>query len=328
MAGVPLEAVKDELAERVSAHDIHLFEIGGTQITAVTLIVVGLIFLATLLFSKLLQRSLRRLLAARGIASEGELWAVLRIVHYATLFVGFGIGLNTIGVNLTALFTAGAVFAVALGFAMQNITENFASGVILLVERSIKPGDVVELKGLTVKIERMGIRATVARTLDDEHLIVPNTELVQSTVKNYTFRDLRYRLRARVGVAYGSDMDAVHVALREAAEGLSFRLSVEPRVLLIDFADSAVVWEVSIWIDDPWQMRRLRSELHLALWRQLGAAGITIAFPQLDVHLDPPVVERLGWPEGGGTVPARRERERGELTAARELANGRRDDQK
>ncbi|MCB1009084.1 MAG: mechanosensitive ion channel [Acidobacteria bacterium] len=272
-----------------------LFHIGATPVTVATLVTIALVLLATFALSTLLERLLARVLRARGKAGDGEVRALQRIVRYAFWLVGVGIALSTAGINLTALFAAGAVFAIALGFAMQNIAENFVAGVLLLLERAIKPGDVLEVEGQMVKVGHMGIRTTVARTLDDEDLVIPNSRLVQSAVKNYTLRDPQFRVRARVGVAYSSDMRAVEAALRRAAGVATWGLAdPAPRVLLLEFGASSVDWEVSVWTDEPWHMRRQRSELQLAIWDALQEAGITIAFPQLDLHLDREVVERLG----------------------------------
>jgi small-conductance mechanosensitive channel len=208
--------------------------------------------------------------------------------------VGLGIGVHALGINLTALFAAGAVFAIGLGFAMQNIAQNFVSGLILLVERAIKPGDVLEVDGRLVRVVRMGIRATVSRTLDDEDLIIPNSTLVQSTVKNYTLRDPHYRVRSAVGVVYGSDMALVRRTLEEAARNFPGRdPGTEPRILLLGFGTSSVDFEVSIWTTNPWRMRTVRSELNETIWWAFKSAGVTIAFPQLDVHFDPPIADSL-----------------------------------
>ncbi|MFH1844578.1 MAG: mechanosensitive ion channel domain-containing protein, partial [bacterium] len=175
-----------------------------------------------------------------------------------------------------------------------NIVQNFVSGIILLAERTIKPGDVLQVDGRFVKVRHMGIRATIARTLDEEEIIVPNAAIVQGTVTNYTLQDSLYRLRATVGVVYGSDMKLVRETLETAARSQSWRYPAkDPVVFMTDFADSAVVWEVSVWIDDPWVMRRAKSDLNEAIWWALKEQGIVIAFPQVDVHLDEEVVRAL-----------------------------------
>jgi small-conductance mechanosensitive channel len=270
------------------------FEIAGTPVNAVTLFVALLIVLAAALVSRAMQRAMHRFLAVRGLRDEGSLRATNRLVHYSVLALGVGIALHTLGLNLAALFTAGAFFAVALGFAMQNITQNFVSGIILLAERTIKPGDVLVVNGSMVKVSHMGIRATVARTLDDDDVILPNSDLVQSAVINRTLRDPYFRLRTVVGVTYDSDMRQVREVLEKAARGLDWRdAGHEPVVLLVDFGSSSVDWEVSVWIENPFAERRCQSLLREAIWFALKDAGIVIAFPQLDVHLDPPALEAI-----------------------------------
>lgn len=288
----PAEATAESSAQDLLRTE--LFRIGATPVTVATLVTVGLVLLATIALATLLERILERVLRARGKAGAGEIKALQRITRYALWLLGLTIALSTAGVNLTALFAAGALFAVAIGFAMQNIVENFVAGVLLLLERAIKPGDVLEVEGQMVRVDHMGIRTTVARTLDDEDLVVPNSLLVQSAVKNYTLRDPQFRVRVRVGVAYESDMGRVAETLRRAALGIGWGLEEPPpRILLLEFGSSSVDWEVSVWTHEPWRQRTLRSELQLAIWDALKAAGITIAFPQLDLHLDRGATEAL-----------------------------------
>jgi small-conductance mechanosensitive channel len=160
--------------------------------------------------------------------------------------------------------------------------------VILLAERSITETDILEVEGVIVRIEKMGARAAVARTREDEELIIPNSILVQSTVRNLTLTDPVHRLRARVGVSYRSDMRQVEETLSAAARSVVGRHEGrEPQVFLLAFGDSSVEWEVSIWAASPWVAAATMSELNKAIWWGLKDAGITIAYPQLDVHFDP-----------------------------------------
>ena len=264
-----------------------LFRLAGTEVTLARLVTFGLILLVSLWISGILQRITERWFRARGVEEPGTIATTKRLLHYGVVLVGLGVGLQTIGINLGALFAAGAVVAVAIGFAMQNILQNFVSGVILLAERSITESDVLEVDGRIVRVMRMGTRATVARTRDEEEIIIPNSSLVQSSVTNYTLGDSLYRVRAQVGVAYSSDMEEVMTVLRRAGASVPNRVQEKgPVILLIEFGDSSVVFETSIWAEDPWSARVTRSDLNLAVWRQLKEAGITIAFPQVDVHFD------------------------------------------
>ena len=274
-----------------------LLAISGTSVTVSTLLFAAGLFLGTLWVSRLIRRAVGHWTRRRGVGDEGAIETVQRLIHYVILIVGLGLVLEMIGIDLTTLFAAGAIVAVGLGFAMQNIVQNLVSGVILLIERTITPTDILEVEGTVVRVTSMGIRATVARTRDEEELIVPNSALVQSTVKNYTLRDASFRIRTRVGVAYHSDLDHVQSTLLATAEALEMRSTrFDPVVLLVEFGNSSIVFETSIWISDPWREQSARSALNMEIWRALKREGITIAFPQLDVHLDPGV----GTAEKGG----------------------------
>lgn len=285
---------QERLREGVALLDIRLFELGGTPVTLWTLATVLIIVLLTLVASRVARRALERALAGRGALEQANVAVTSRLLHYVVLLIGIGIALDTLGVNLAALFAAGAVLALAIGFAMQNLTANFVSGVILLLERSVKPGDIVEVDGKIVRISRMGIRAAIGRTLNEEDLIIPSSSLVQTIVKNYTLRDTANRLRVRVGVTYSSDMARVRRVLEETAAAIPWRAqSKDPVVLMWEYGSFSVNFDVSVWIDEPWNRLRYRSGLLEAIWFAFKENGITIAFPQLDVHFDPPVMEAV-----------------------------------
>ena len=281
-------------------HKVHailnapLFTIGEVTVTTSTLLTALIIVLAAQFVSVLLRAIIRRSLRGRGVGAKGSLGVATRLLHYTILLSGVAMAMQTAGVKLGALFAAGAVFAVGLGFAMQNLAQNFVSGVILLLERSIKPGDVLEVEGRVVRVQETGIRSTLVRTRDEEEMIVPNSTLVQATVKNYTLKDALYRLRVVVGVTYGSDMARVRKTLEEVGEKLDWRLRDRPcQILMLDFGSSSVDFEVAVWTDDPWLARVHSSHLREAIWWAFKDQGITIAFPQVDVHFDPPVNDSL-----------------------------------
>lgn len=270
------------------------FTIGGSEVTVADLLVVVAILVVTWIFSRLVRRGLERVMRRRGVDDEGTVAITLRITHYFVMVLGLLTAISQVGINLSALFAAGAVFAVGIGFALQGLSENFVSGVILLFERSIKPGDIVEVDGYVVRVLKLGIRTTLCRNREDEEILVPNSHLVESSVKNFTLHDTMLRIRASVGVAYESDMKRVMEVLRDMASDMPWRMKERsPVVLLTDFGSSSVDFEVSVWTNDPWQAPRFRSELMQGIWFALKEAEITIAFPQIDVHFDPPVDEAL-----------------------------------
>ncbi len=271
-----------------------LFQIGGTNITPSVIITIALILLATFLLSTILRKAILRFFQRGDEKIDGNVLAINRLIHYALFILGIGIALQTTGFNLNALFAAGAVFAIGIGFAIQNIVQNFVSGVILLFERAIKPGDVLEVQDRVVQVFRMGIRTTIVRSRDGDHMIVPNSVLVQSTVKNYTLKESVYRIRAKVGVIYNSDLRLVADVLENVTRSIPWRLSNrDPIILLTEFGDNSVNFDVSVWVNDPWESAKLLSKLNQAIWFALQERGIIIAFPQLDVHFDPPVEQSL-----------------------------------
>lgn len=271
-----------------------LFAIGGTPVDVATVLTAVAVGLISLWLSVLVEKATAGFLRRKGMKDEGSIGATARLVHYIVLGVGLSVAIHTLGINLTALFTAGAIFAIALGFAMQNITQNFVSGLILLVERTIKPGDILEVEGRMVKVTSLGMRATVVRTWDADDFIIPNSILVATTVKNFTLRDRLHRIRALVGVSYDSDMARVREVLEEITRGLEWRdQSMDPTILMKNFGNSSVDFDVSVWVDDPFTRSVGQSHLNTAIWFGLKEAGITIAYPQLDLHLDQQALDAM-----------------------------------
>jgi potassium-dependent mechanosensitive channel len=264
-----------------------LFRVGDKAVSFFTLGSMLVTFLAMLALSWLLRAGLRRALRRSALeAAGGDLGVADRLIHYGFIVVGLTLALHLAGIKLGAVFAAGAVFAVGFGFAMQNIAQNFVSGIILLIERTIKPGDVLEIGTQIVKVMKMSIRATIVRTLDDEDIIVPNSTLVQANVKNYTLEDNLYRVKVLVGVSYDSDLKLVREVLEKTAADIPWRdKSHPPRVPLLNFGPSCVEYETSAWMHEPFHYRIAGSELREAIWWAFKRAGITIALPQLDVHL-------------------------------------------
>ncbi len=286
--------VKNVFLSVSNALKTELFKIGDAVISPASLLVFLLVLLIAMFISKLARRAITRFFANKDVKTRANADILKRVVHYSVMLVGTVASLQVVGIDLSTIFAAGAVFAVGLGFAMQNISQNFVSGLILLFERTIKQGDVIEVDERVVRVERIGIRSTLVRTRNEEELIVPNANLVQSVVKNYTLSDSLYLISADVGVAYNEDMRKVRAVLEETATKAAWRdRTRDPRILLNSFGDSSVNFSVYVFVQDPWAARRLTSDLNEAVWFALKEANITIAFPQMDVHFDPVVEASL-----------------------------------
>jgi potassium efflux system protein len=264
-----------------------LLRIDGQPIT-VRKVVVGLVLLVLGYFaSKVLSRIARRGLPRR--MTEGAAATLESILFYVLLLM-FGLSaLNIAGVPLTAFTLLGGAAAIGIGFGSQNIVNNFISGLILLAERPVNVGDLIQLGELYGTVERIGPRSTRVRTGENVEIIVPNSAFLEQNVVNWTLTENRVRISVRVGVVYGSPTDAVRDLIHDVVRSHERVLKTpEPVVLFVDFGESSLDFDVHFWIEMKKMMdrRSVESDVRFGIDRAFREAGIVIAFPQRDVHLD------------------------------------------
>ena len=274
----------DELNELL--HRV-LFRISDTDVTPISL----LIFLITLLVAigvgHIGRRSVTRLLVRySGQTNEGVAYALGRIAQYIIVGLGLVMALDNVGFSLKSLAALGAILAVGIGFGLQNIAQNFASGIILLIERPVQKGDFIDVGGASGTVEDIAMRATRILTRDGIQIIVPNSELVSSRVVNRSAPTPRARARIGVGVAYGCDTELVRTTL-QAVAGADARVLKDPppKVYFRDFGDNALKFELAIWMDAPEQESTITSDLRFAIDKAFRSAGIEIAYPQRDLNI-------------------------------------------
>lgn len=214
-------------------------------------------------------------------------YAIAQVAGYVVLIIGVYIVIDNAGINLSALTVFAGALGVGLGFGLQNIASNFISGLVILAERPIKIGDRVEVGELAGLVTQIRSRSTTIVTNDNISIIVPNSRFIDEPVTNWSHGEVKVRFRIPVGVAYGSDVDKVREALIVAATSHPASLKKpEPTVFFDSFGDSALNFELVVWSDEmSYRPRRFRSDLNFAIERSLREAGITIPFPQRDVHL-------------------------------------------
>ena len=243
--------------------------------------------LATLLVALWIGGALEaRLMAAQGI--DGNLRLVLsRLLRAVLIVVAVLIGLPLVGIDLTTLSLFGGALGVGLGFGLQKIAANYVSGFIILLDRSIRLGNLISVEGQRGIVERITTRYTLLRSLAGIEMIVPNEMLVGSVITNETLSDPKVKLTTQVQVAYGSDLERALVLLVEAARAQPRVLAdPPPRAFITAFADSGIDLEVGFWIADPEEgSLPIKSDIHLAIWRAFQQAGIAIPFPQREVRL-------------------------------------------
>ncbi len=246
---------------------------------------IGLFWLI-LFFSWLTQRILEEEVYPRQRVETGVGYSINRLIHYAFVLTGLFVSSSTLGIDFQNIAVLVGALGIGIGFGLQNIVNNFASGLILLFERSIKVGDVVQLNGEWGQIKSLGLRATIVETFDRSEMIVPNSDLVASTVVNWTMTDRQTRLIVKVGVAYGSDVENTVKTLQDIArENPMVMRTPEPMVLFADFGASSLDFELRVWVADLDNRLKVKNELNKAIDKRFKEEKIEIAFPQQDLHI-------------------------------------------
>jgi len=211
--------------------------------------------------------------------------SVNRLIQYAFVLVGVLLASSLLGFGMDRVTILAGAFGVGIGFGLQTIVNNFVSGLILLFERPIKVGDVVDVDGQWAVVKTVGLRATVVQTFGRAEVILPNSELVSGRVTNLTLGDRINRVAIPVGVAYGSDVSKVMQILGEVARAnLRVRENPEPQALFMAFGASSLDFEVRVYVDLD-DVIVVRSEILQEIDRRFRLAEIEIPFPQRDLHL-------------------------------------------
>jgi potassium efflux system protein len=230
---------------------------------------------------------LNMILAQRGRFSSGGRYTIATLTTYAIVAGGTLLALNAVGAQWSQLQWLVAALGVGIGFGLQEIVANFISGLIILFERPIRVGDVVTVGDTDGVVSRIRIRATTIRNWDRKELLVPNKEFITGRLLNWSLSDQVIRIMVTVGVAYGTDVEQAHALMREAAlEHPRVLKDPAPALSFEGFGDNALTLILRAFIDDIDHRIATITDLHKAIYRKLQQAGIGIAFPQRDVHLD------------------------------------------
>ena len=290
-AGGPAQWWDAVSADFLSWMTTPLFTIGSTGVTTTGLLRAAVIVGGALIVSRVLRRGLGRVSARLPNLDQSTAYTLGRVIHYLLLVVAFFGGLAMLGVDLTKIAILAGAIGVGVGFGLQNIVNNFVSGLILLFERTIKVGDYIELpSGVTGEVRDINIRSTVVTTNDNVDIVVPNSELVSGSVTNWTMRESVRRVRVPFGVAYGSDKEKVKAAALEAASAVGHTLQSDERraeVWLTGFGESSLDFELVVWLKPEAVKRpaRIVAEYNWEIETALAKHGLEIPFPQRDIHV-------------------------------------------
>jgi small-conductance mechanosensitive channel len=279
--------------------------IGGLRITALLALKTAVLLLITLWVAVVVSNFLdARLRTYKDLTPSiqvllGKL-ARAALITFAVLIV-----LGSVGIDFSALAIFSGAVGVGIGFGLQKIVSNLVSGIILLADKSIKPGDVITVGNSFGWVDTMGARYTSVVSRDGREYLIPNEDFITQRVVNWTFSNDRVRNDIKFGVSYGSDPHAVHaVAVAAAAEVSRVLKDPEPTCHLLDFGDSSVDFLLRYWIRDPHDgLGAVRSAVLFALWDAFKREGIAFPFPQRDVNLKEPVRVVLEHGDGPSAAP-------------------------
>ena len=232
------------------------------------------IFLAIYALTWILQRIIFKRLSDKD---DYTISIYKRATRTTIILVVIVLVLYSIGFNLSNLLTGGGLLAVALAFATKEIVENHVSGIMLRMERIIKPGDVLEIDDMLVIVKSIGFRATEVRTKREQDLLIPNVQLIKGRITSYTFKDSICTLDTHVGISYESDVIQAHEVLMDTCRQLDWiSTKHEPLVRVSGFGSFTINFIVRVWMQNPWKLRQREGQLNEAIWRALKGANIQL----------------------------------------------------
>ena len=227
-----------------------------------------------------------RTMPARLNADPGVIETIATLVRYAFVSVGIIFSLGLLGLNFSSLAIVAGGLSVGIGIGLQDIVANFVSGLALLFEQSLRPGDVIELDGRISRVEKVSLRATTVRTFTNEELIVPNNSFATNQVKNFTKSDRLIQILVPFGISYNSDPELVRkIAVETSLKHPRVLANPEPFVLFSDYGDSRLDFSLFVSTLEPESTLRIKSDLYYMLWEKFTENNIQIPFPQRDLNL-------------------------------------------
>lgn len=281
-----MDAIREIYIDVKEFLNIPITTIGKTELTLWTILYFFILVFLLIFLTGMLRRWMVYKILSRSKIDLGVRIAVGTIIRYFVLVIGFVIILQTVGIDLSALTILAGALGVGIGFGLQNITNNFVSGIIILFERPIKVGDRIEVGEISGDVTRISMRSTTIVTNDNISIIIPNSDFISSKVINWSHTDRNIRFNFHVPVHYKENPEDVKKALLEvAAENSGVLKEPKPDVLFHEYGDSSLIFNLRVWtreyINRPGV---LRSQLYYAVSQKFRDKGIEIPFPQRDIH--------------------------------------------
>ena len=270
----------------VNTFSTSVFSLGGNDFSIISLLILVGLFIAAIILSSYITDVLRTNLLQATRMTRGSQEIITTIVKYGLILLSSIILLQAYGLNLSSLALIGSALGVGIGFGFQDIARNFASGIVLLFERSIQVGDFVQVGDHLGVVEEVRTRSIILKTLDRISIIVPNSRFLSEEVINWNHRRSVTRIHLPIGVEYGSDVKKVKAALLQAAsEHLEVLRNPPSQVFFTEFGDSSLNFELLVWTSDPSRQAPLKSDLYFRIEEIFREQQISVPFPQRDVNL-------------------------------------------
>ncbi|WP_237743618.1 mechanosensitive ion channel family protein [Pleurocapsa sp. PCC 7319] len=263
-----------------------LFNLGDRSYSLIDLLILAGLFWGLLVATQTMTTLLRTRVLRQTRMSRGSQEVIFVVVKYGLISLGTIILLQVWGLNLSSIAILGSALGVGIGFGFQDIAKNFASGVVLLFERSVQIGDFIQVNGHKGLVERIQARSIVLKTLDHISIVVPNSRLLADEVINWSHDSPISRFVLPVGVIYDCDPEVVkEILLQVAKEHPEVLARPQPQVFFTGFGDSSLDFELLVWVAEPSRQPIIKSELYFRIYRILRDRAIEIPFPQRDLHL-------------------------------------------
>jgi len=271
----------------LNALDSMAMQLGSARVSVLSslklVLLIGLLFAIALWVARSIEKRVKQSKHLSRSVQAG----ISKFAKFGLLTAAFVLALDSVGIDLTALTVFGGALGVGIGFGLQRIASNFISGFILIMDRSIKPGDVITIGDKFGWVEELRARYIVVRNRDGEENLIPNENLITSEVINWSYTDSNVRVKLPVQISYHNDPEKALDVLVQAANSCERVLqNPEPTARLMSFGDNGINLELRVWISDPQNgLGNVRTEVNLAIWKTFKNEGIVIPFPQRDVYI-------------------------------------------
>jgi small-conductance mechanosensitive channel len=281
----------ESLAKIIAALDSWGFDVGTARISIWTALVAVVVIAALIVFARFASKLAARLLGRLSGLDVAQRSLAEKLVSLAIWATAFFLGLDLLGINLTALTVFSGAFGLAVGFGLQKTFGNMIAGIILLMDRSIKPGDVIAVNdgtnSVVGQVTRIGIRAVSVVTRDKKEFLIPNENLMINQVENWSYSSRDVRIRVPIAIGYGCDVELAEKLVLEAALDTPRVMPFPaPQMLLLGFGDNGLLCEVRLWVDDPEEgIGNVRSDLLKRVLARFRDNGVELPHPQRDLHI-------------------------------------------